>query len=153
MDRFYSLCVSCDLLPQALSIKAWHVSVSTDSRVVVRWWRSGKSCSVPVDPVEKLLATTATITYRSVYYPYMRSVLGQKFASSTLSLLQRTILRRSIMTVDCPPASNRAARPQKLHGRTFYESIGSPKVILAPMVDQSEFVSFSTRFYDTCSQC
>ncbi|KAF2857882.1 FMN-linked oxidoreductase [Piedraia hortae CBS 480.64] len=29
---------------------------------------------------------------------------------------------------------------QKLHGRAFYESIGSPKHILAPMVDQSEFV-------------
>ncbi|TVY47667.1 tRNA-dihydrouridine(16/17) synthase [NAD(P)(+)] [Lachnellula occidentalis] len=27
---------------------------------------------------------------------------------------------------------------QKLHGRAFYESIGSPKFILAPMVDQSE---------------
>lgn len=29
---------------------------------------------------------------------------------------------------------------KKLHGRAFYESIGSPKFILAPMVDQSEFV-------------
>lgn len=28
---------------------------------------------------------------------------------------------------------------KKLHGRAFYESIGSPKLILAPMVDQSEF--------------
>ncbi|KAF8857576.1 FMN-linked oxidoreductase [Acephala macrosclerotiorum] len=28
---------------------------------------------------------------------------------------------------------------KKLHGRTFYESIGSPKFVLAPMVDQSEF--------------
>lgn len=27
----------------------------------------------------------------------------------------------------------------KLHGRAFYESIGSPKHVLAPMVDQSEF--------------
>jgi tRNA-dihydrouridine synthase 1 len=30
---------------------------------------------------------------------------------------------------------------KKLHGRAFYESLGSPKFILAPMVDQSEFVS------------
>jgi hypothetical protein len=29
----------------------------------------------------------------------------------------------------------------KLHGRAFYESIGSPKYVVAPMVDQSEFVS------------
>lgn len=29
---------------------------------------------------------------------------------------------------------------KKLHGRAFYESIGSPKLILAPMVEQSEFV-------------
>lgn len=28
----------------------------------------------------------------------------------------------------------------KLRGRAFYESIGSPKLILAPMVEQSEFV-------------
>ncbi|PVH82261.1 FMN-linked oxidoreductase [Cadophora sp. DSE1049] len=30
-------------------------------------------------------------------------------------------------------------RKEKLHGRAFYESIGSPKFVLAPMVDQSEF--------------
>ncbi|KAI9763639.1 MAG: hypothetical protein M1840_000353 [Geoglossum simile] len=36
---------------------------------------------------------------------------------------------------DIPPAIGR----QKLFGRAFYESIGSPKKILAPMVDQSEF--------------
>ncbi|KAH6998740.1 dihydrouridine synthase-domain-containing protein [Ilyonectria sp. MPI-CAGE-AT-0026] len=29
--------------------------------------------------------------------------------------------------------------PAKLHGRAFYESIGSPKFVVAPMVDQSEF--------------
>ncbi|KAF2462004.1 putative dihydrouridine synthase family protein [Lineolata rhizophorae] len=30
-------------------------------------------------------------------------------------------------------------KQQKLHGRAFYESIGSPKLVLAPMVQQSEF--------------
>ncbi|KAJ6192720.1 hypothetical protein J3E72DRAFT_253600 [Bipolaris maydis] len=30
-------------------------------------------------------------------------------------------------------------KPRKLHGRAFYESIGSPKLVLAPMVEQSEF--------------
>ena len=37
------------------------------------------------------------------------------------------------------PSMNR----KKLFGRAFYESIGSPKMILAPMVDQSEFVWMS----------
>ncbi|KAH8752554.1 dihydrouridine synthase-like protein [Diaporthe sp. PMI_573] len=32
-----------------------------------------------------------------------------------------------------------AVRPAKLHGRAFYESIGRPRYIVAPMVDQSEF--------------
>ena len=36
------------------------------------------------------------------------------------------------------PAST--AKRRKLTGRAFYESLGSPKMILAPMVDQSEFV-------------
>ena len=32
---------------------------------------------------------------------------------------------------------------EKLTGRAFYQSLGSPKMILAPMVDQSEFVGTS----------
>ena len=42
-----------------------------------------------------------------------------------------------------PPtiASMEGSSRAKLHGRAFYESIGSPKLILAPMVDRSEFVS------------
>lgn len=39
--------------------------------------------------------------------------------------------------------------PQKLHGRAFYESIGSPKFVVAPMVDQSEFVSLSIVAFET----
>lgn len=35
--------------------------------------------------------------------------------------------------------SRTSSRPTKLHGRAFYESIGSPTFVLAPMVDQSEF--------------
>ncbi len=33
-----------------------------------------------------------------------------------------------------------SGKRRKLHGRAFYESIGSPKIVLAPMVEQSEFV-------------
>jgi tRNA-dihydrouridine synthase 1 len=40
-----------------------------------------------------------------------------------------------------PPAAAAAVKKPKLHGRAFYESLGSPKYIVAPMVDQSEFVS------------
>lgn len=42
----------------------------------------------------------------------------------------------NMASVDPPLALPRA----KLTGRAFYESLGSPNLILAPMVDQSEFV-------------
>ncbi|KAI0191490.1 dihydrouridine synthase [Xylaria flabelliformis] len=35
--------------------------------------------------------------------------------------------------------SRATSAPPKLHGRAFYESLGSPKFVVAPMVDQSEF--------------
>ncbi|KAI0526549.1 dihydrouridine synthase-domain-containing protein [Xylaria bambusicola] len=37
-----------------------------------------------------------------------------------------------------PTPASTSPKP-KLHGRAFYESIGSPQFIVAPMVDQSEF--------------
>jgi hypothetical protein len=36
--------------------------------------------------------------------------------------------------------ADKVSKPKKLHGRAFYESLGSPRFVLAPMVDQSEFV-------------
>jgi tRNA-dihydrouridine synthase 1 len=38
------------------------------------------------------------------------------------------------------------SKKAKLHGRAFYESIGSPKIVLAPMVEQSEFVRLPCHF-------
>lgn len=38
------------------------------------------------------------------------------------------------------PVELKLTPKHKLHGRAFYESIGSPKFVVAPMVDQSEFV-------------
>ncbi|KAJ5784218.1 tRNA-dihydrouridine(16/17) synthase [Penicillium pulvis] len=40
---------------------------------------------------------------------------------------------------DAPNGVTVSAAPKKLQGRQFYESIGSPKYIVAPMVDRSEF--------------
>lgn len=47
------------------------------------------------------------------------------------------------------PTSTPSTGSSKLHGREFYESIGKPKFIVAPMVDQSEFVSPLAKKSDT----
>jgi len=39
----------------------------------------------------------------------------------------------------------KSPQPEKLFGRKFYESIGSPKYVVAPMVDRSEFVSLLSK--------
>ncbi|KAK2749986.1 hypothetical protein FQN55_002704 [Onygenales sp. PD_40] len=46
-------------------------------------------------------------------------------------------------------------KKQKLLGRAFYESLGSPKMILAPMVDRSEFVwrMLTRSFMDGGQRC
>lgn len=49
-------------------------------------------------------------------------------------------IARNILSAAGLATMTEAAAPQKLHGREFWKSIGSPNVILAPMVDQSEFV-------------
>lgn len=65
--------------------------------------------------------------------------------TGTFRSLTRLFATMSTETGSSAPAhSNGVATANgtktKLHGRAFYESIGSPKMILAPMVEQSEFV-------------
>jgi len=70
----------------------------------------------------------------------------QKRVTFAIRLLHRTMASESTnphqITMNgaesTPQTSNGPRR--KLHGRAFYQSIGSPKIVLAPMVDQSEFV-------------
>ncbi|KAJ5923789.1 tRNA-dihydrouridine(16/17) synthase, partial [Penicillium verhagenii] len=58
--------------------------------------------------------------------------LGRSFqTASQLSLKMSEAVQNSAVTA--------SAAPKKLQGRQFYESIGSPKYIVAPMVDRSEF--------------
>ncbi|KIW70263.1 hypothetical protein PV04_02547 [Phialophora macrospora] len=59
--------------------------------------------------------------------------------ATTYSLVQRqfTSFSRTMAPISSAGASQ--VSPGKLTGRAFYESIGSPKYIVAPMVDRSEF--------------
>ncbi|KAF2416419.1 FMN-linked oxidoreductase [Tothia fuscella] len=41
--------------------------------------------------------------------------------------------------IETSPIQDGNDKKVKLHGRAFYESLGSPKYVLAPMVEQSEF--------------
>jgi hypothetical protein len=52
------------------------------------------------------------------------------------------------MVEEAVSAPGTTIKHKKLHARAFYESLGSPKFVLAPMVDQSEFVS--SKF---CANC
>ena len=82
-------------------------------------------------------------------------------AVSTFSPRKLEQLSRAAQAVYSPHLSSRplatmadaqAQAPAKLHGRAFYKSIGSPKMILAPMVEQSEFVRQSRpcSWHDNC---
>ena len=64
------------------------------------------------------------------------SVAGVK-AQLAAALSKARTLQKNTSTLSSAMAAPQA---KKLHGRAFYESLGSPKMILAPMVDRSEFV-------------
>ncbi|KAK8143390.1 hypothetical protein G3M48_007301 [Beauveria asiatica] len=58
-----------------------------------------------------------------------------------MTVAQETTQSVATLAGEATPAASTTAATKKLHGRAFYESIGSPKFIVAPMVNQSEFVS------------
>lgn len=66
-----------------------------------------------------------------------------KFYLSLLSSASNIRAYSLSMASSSPPTSamspNNPAKRVKLTGRAFYESIGSPKMIVAPMVDRSEY--------------
>lgn len=66
--------------------------------------------------------------------PALPSPFRRAFASG-FATAKTTTMAEDIAAAVADPT----VRPVKLHGRAFYESIGSPRYIVAPMVDQSEF--------------
>lgn len=74
------------------------------------------------------------------------SMATETVSSASAQNSGATAATMAIETVSSAPAQNNgtptANVKTKLHGRAFYESIGSPKLVLAPMVEQSEFVCF-----------
>jgi tRNA-dihydrouridine synthase 1 len=65
-------------------------------------------------------------------------------ASTTSTTTSTEMSKPVLASLATDPAAQPDVEPmpkKKLHGRAFYESIGSPKYIIAPMVDQSEFAS------------
>lgn len=116
----------------------------------------------------KRLYYTFSLTISSIVYPLsgfvsfsfsnkitIRSSLPRVFGGAlavapvgVYRSLRRLLTTMASMAVSGSQAQNDEAvspnnRKTKLHGRAFYESIGSPKLILAPMVEQSEFVCLS----------
>jgi hypothetical protein len=83
-------------------------------------------------------ASVARITSRNtLFVPNTLSFQNQvrKMAVTSSVLSEEARFQMAETPAQIPVLSHK-----KLHGRAFYESIGSPTVVLAPMVDQSEFV-------------
>ena len=74
--------------------------------------------------------------------------LGQDFCHSSSRASRQVIRSVTNMSVtsngDASTISQQPAKRQKLGGYDFYRSIGSPKWVIAPMVDQSELVGRCT---------
>lgn len=110
---------------------------------------SAFTCNRLCHPSTSIPAAIRSIPYRA---------LGGSCAPTTVFGLPRRFLATmatetqletqedvaSVQLAQSNGAPHENGKRRKLHGRAFYESIGSPKLVLAPMVEQSEFVGFIT---------
>lgn len=111
--------------------------------------RFGRACDIKLDrqvikSFFSLLFSTITVEILEGFLKLWRLRTSQttrfaRFLTSTRSMATTT--EAPTAGLEAGTSAPAVIRP-KLHGRAFYESIGSPKYILAPMVDQSEFVGF-----------
>lgn len=104
------------------------------------------SAELPLNSPTHTTATLDLVRRRSLACwtsPGWRHLVQSRFVSMAST---PPINAQSAMAEAVAPAQNdattttNATKKPKLHGRAFYESIGSPKFVVAPMVDQSEFV-------------
>jgi hypothetical protein len=86
----------------------------------------------------RLASPSKTTRFASVISNQYSRNMTSDAAASTESAPAPAVIE-TIATTTATTESNGVKR-RKLQGREFYESIGSPKTIVAPMVEQSEFV-------------